>query len=130
MATVQTDDEIRDILMRFEGEEIATLQVLGINSLKSLSPRPEAVAGDLIESISLAGRLITVTTSSHQVVFDLQRTGRLVWLWEAKPYVVTAGSSRPTVRLLCTSGHGLDLTEPAKTKRITVNLATRAAGGA
>lgn len=128
MATIQTGDEIRDILVRLEGEEIATLQVLGINSLKSLSPRPDAVAGDLIESASAVGRLITAITSSHQVVFDLQRTGRLVWLREAAPYVMTGGSSRPTVRLVLASGHGLDLTEPAKTKRITVTLATRAGG--
>lgn len=128
MATIQTDDEIRDILVRLEGEEIATLQVLGINSLKSLSPTPEAVAGDVIESTSVAGRLVVAMTSSHQMVFDLQRTGRLVWLSEAEPYVMTAGSSRPTVRLVLASGQGLDLTEPAKTKRITVNLAARAGG--
>lgn len=128
MATIQTDDEIRDILVRLEGEAIATLQVLGINSLKSLLPTPEAVAGHVIESTSVAGRLVVAMTSSHQMVFDLQRTGRLVWLSEAEPYVMTAGSSRPTVRLVLASGHGLDLTEPAKTKRITVSLAARAGG--
>ena len=48
MATIQTDDEIRDILVRLEGEAIATLQVLGINSLKTLSPTPEALAGEVI----------------------------------------------------------------------------------
>lgn len=128
MTTIQTHDEIRDILARLEGEEIATLQVLGINSLKSLSPTPEAVAGDVIESTSVAGRLVVAMTSSHQIAFDLQRTGRLVWLSEAEPYVMAAGSSRPTVRLVLANGQGLDLTEPAKTRRITVNLATRAGG--
>lgn len=128
MATIQTDDEIRDILVRLEGEAIATLQVLGINSLKTLSPTPEALAGEVIESTSVAGRLVVANTSSHRIAFDLQRTGKLVWLSAAEPYVMIAGSSRPTVRLVLASGQGLDLTEPAKTKRITVNLAARAAG--
>lgn len=114
--------------MRLEGQEIVTLQVLGINSPESLSPTPEAVAGDVIESSSGAGRLVVAMTSIHQIAFDLQRTGRLVWLSEAEPYVMIAGSSRPTVRLVLASGQGLDLTEPAKTKRITVNLTARAGG--
>lgn len=126
MATVQTSDEIQAILSRLEGEEITTLQVLGINSLKSLSLMPEALAGEEIESTHVSDRMFTVTTADHQMIFDLQRTGKLVWLPQSEPYVMTAGSSRPTVRLVLAGGQGLDLTEPAKTKRITLTLSTRA----
>lgn len=125
MAAVQTHNEIQSLLMRLEGREVKILQVLGINSLKSVSPILDVLAGEVIDSTDVDGRLFTVTTSSHRVVFDLQRTGKLVWLSTATPYVMTPGSSRPTVRLVLTDGQGLDLTEPAKTKRITVTLFTR-----
>ena len=77
---IHTDDEIRGALVRLEGEEIATLQVLGINSLKSISRTPEAEAGNVIESTSVAGSSDVAMTSSHQIGFNLQRPGRLVWL--------------------------------------------------
>ncbi len=126
MTAAQTIDEIQAILDRLQGEVIATLQVLGINSLKSTSPLPEAVVGDAVEMASVESRFVSITTSLHVIVLDLQRTGKLVWLENAQPYVMVAGASRPTVRLLLASGQGLDLTEPAKTKRVTVTVTTRA----
>lgn len=125
MTATQTPDEIQAILTLLEGEETATLQVLGINSLKSFSPMPDALAGDTIESSTLVDRQFTVCTTAHRIAVDLQRTGRLVWLPAAEPYVIAAGSARPTVRLVLTSGQGLDLTEPARSKRITVTLSAR-----
>lgn len=38
--------------------------------------------------------------------------------------MLSAGT-QPTVRLLLADGNGLDLTEPAKTKRITVTVTDR-----
>jgi len=128
MGTVQTPDEIQAILTHLEGQEIAALQVLGINSLKSLSPMPHALEGELIESSAVEDRQFTVVTTRHEIAVDLQRTGRLVWLVTAGPYVMTVGSSRPTVRLVLRSGQGLDLMEPAKTKRITVTVSVRSRG--
>ena len=125
MANIQSPDEIQAILARLGGQEIATLQVLGINSLKSFSPMPDALTGDTVEALAVSDRLITMTTTGHEVVFDLQRTGKVVWLARAEPYMMTAGFTRPTVRLVLANGHGLDLTEPAKTKRITVTVSTR-----
>ncbi len=122
MVAIQTSEEIQSLLAHTEGQEIETLQVLGINSLKSMAPMPEGLAGDVVESAAVVDRLITVVTSAHQIVFDLQRTGRLAWLKEAAPHAMTAGSSRPTVRVVFANGQGLDLTEPAKTKRITVTI--------
>lgn len=126
MASIQTSDEIQEILTRLHGHEISTLQVLGINSLKSMSPMPDALVGDVVESSSIQDRVFTVRTQAHEIAVDLQRTGKLVWLADAGPYVMAAGSSRPTVRLVLVGGQGLDLTEPAKTKRITVTLSDRA----
>ena len=71
------------------------------------------------------GRIVTVRTTNLSITFDLQRTGRLLWLESAEPYRYVAGTSRPTVRLLLADGSGLDLTEPAKTKRISVTLVAK-----
>jgi hypothetical protein len=125
MAAIQTPDEIRSLLTQLVGQEIAALQVLGINSLKSMAPMPDALAGDVIESTTVDDRHFTLVTTSHKVTFDLQRTGKLVSLMEAAPHIMSAGSSRPTVRMVLANGRGLDLTEPAKTKRITVTISTR-----
>lgn len=125
MASIQTSEEIESLLTHFEGEEISTLQVLGINSLKSMTVMPETLAGDVIRSTNVDDRHFTLVTDDHEVVFDLQRTGKLVPLHGAVPYVMAPGAARPTVRLVLTNGQGLDLTEPAKTKRITVTISTR-----
>jgi hypothetical protein len=125
MAAVQSPNEIQTVLERLHGREIAGLQVLGINSLKSLSPMPDALAGEIVTASELTDRIFTVHTNSISMTCDLQRTGRLVWLDTAEPYRLAAGTSRPTARLLMADGSGLDLTEPAKTKRITVTLAPR-----
>ena len=125
MAAIQTPDEIQSLVARLEGQMISRLQVLGINSLKSTAPMPDAVAGDVIASTSVEDRLFAISTADHQVVFDLQRTGKLVWLDSAAPYVTAPRVARPTVRLILADGQGLDLTEPAKTKRITVTISPR-----
>lgn len=125
MAAIQTPDEIRGLLARLQNQTISTLQVLGINSLKSMSPMPDALVGAAVESTTVDDRRFTITTQHHRVVIDLQRTGKLVWLTSAAPYAMSAGSTRPTVRLILANGAGLDLTEPSKTKRITVTIATR-----
>jgi hypothetical protein len=125
MATIQTSDQMRGILFRLNDETIVSLQVLGVNSLKSLSPGPDALAGENVESVVVVERTVTMTTGHYQVVFDLQRTGRLVWLDDARPYSANVGTPRPTVRLILANGHGLDLLEPAKTKRIAVTISAR-----
>jgi hypothetical protein len=127
MATIQSVDEIATLLVPLRGQEIAGLQVLGVNSLKTLSPPPEAVVGEVITGIDSGERTITIHTANHQIVCDLQRTGRIVRLASAEPYQLAAGTTRPTVRLLLGDGSGLDLTEPAKTKRITVSVIGRPA---
>ena len=125
MSTIQTTDEIKSLLARLEGETVALLQVLGINSLKSMTTMPWALEGEPVTSTLVDDRQVVVITSGHRVVFDLQRTGKLVWLTGATPYVQAPGAVRPTVRLILAGGQGLDLTEPAKTKRITVTISTR-----
>lgn len=125
MATIQTPDEIQSILTQAEGREIVTLQVLGINSLKSMATTPDALVGDIIESTTVNDRYFMVLTAAHEITFDLQRAGKVVWLKDAAPYVMSTGSARPTVRMVFADGQGIDLTEPAKTKRIAVTISKR-----
>ncbi|MFD8253396.1 hypothetical protein [Streptomyces werraensis] len=127
MGTIQSAAEIEPLLEPLTGQKIAALQVLGINSLKTLSPRLEALAGEVVTAADVVDRTLRVDTTSHVISFDLQRTGRVVLLESAEPYRFVAGANRPTVRLLMMDGTGLDLIEPAKTKRITVTITTRPA---
>jgi len=123
VSAIQSAEQIKELLERLHGRKIAGLQVLGINSLKSVSPMPETVTDQVVTASEIADRVVTIRTASHCIAFDLQRTGRLVWLDSAEPCLIVAGANRPSVRLLLADGSGLDLTEPAKTKRITVTLA-------
>lgn len=109
------------------GQKISVLQVLGINSLKTMLPPLEALAGEVVTAADVVDRTLRVDTASHVISFDLQRTGRVVLLESAEPYRFVAGVNRPTARLLMADGSGLDLVEPAKTKRITVTIGTRPA---
>lgn len=125
VADIQSADEMEHILARLQGKQIASLQVLGINSLKSVTPAVGDLVGLGVTKTHVADREVTITTSQFEVVIDLQRTGRLVWLEFAEPYQLGHGPT-PTARLLVSDGTGVDLTEPAKTKRITVSLTDRA----
>lgn len=111
------------ICASLSGQRITLLQVLGINALKSLRPSPDDLVGDVIETTDLSGRVLTIHTEAHTVTIDLQRTGKLASLPHPEPYQTGSGSL-PTVRLI-TEGGGLDMREPAKTKRISVSIASR-----
>lgn len=123
MASIQTPTAIEGLLAQVRQHEIAGLQVFGVNSLKSFTPSPEALVGQVVTSIDHLDRAFTIRTSDFTITCDLQRTGRVVWLDAAAPYANTAATVRPTVRLVFKDGTGIDLTEPAKTKRISVTLA-------
>lgn len=125
MASVQTPDQIASNLERLHGKRIVLLQVLGITSLKSLTPPVEALVGEAIEVTEVTDRILTVRTTGHVVVFDLQRTGKVVWKASSEPFRLASGPM-PTVRLITDDG-SVDLTEPAKTKRITVAVRERSA---
>lgn len=125
MAPAQSPDQIQSILERLHGRKVAILRILGINSLKSVDPPPGALAGMTITSSDTSDRTFRLLTEDHEVTIDLQRTGKVVWLDTVQPYQLVVGATYPTVRLVLSDGSGVDLTEPAKTKRITVALARR-----
>jgi hypothetical protein len=126
--SVQSPREIDELLAdHLVGRSIRQLQVLGVNSLKTVTPRPDVLAGAEVRSARCEGRIITISTAAHEVRIDLQRTGRVVLLSDADAWQPSSRAPLPSVRLLLGDGTGLDLTEPAKTKRISVSLMAGAA---
>lgn len=123
VASIQTTDEIAATLERLHGKRILLLQVLGINSLKSLIPPVGDLIGEIVEGSEVADRVITLHTGGYLLRLDLQRTGKVVWLASSEPFHPGAGPM-PTARLITEDGT-VDLKEPAKTKRITVVVEER-----
>jgi hypothetical protein len=121
MAATQPTELQLGLLNRLLGESVAQLQVLGVNSLKSVTPPLSDLVGLEITAVSVSERLVTIGMGSCIATIDLQRTGRLQWLDHAEPAQI-GRPSLPTLRLLLQSGAGLDFSEPAKTKRIAVTI--------
>jgi hypothetical protein len=123
MPSVQSPREIDELLAhQLVGRSIRQLQVLGVNSLKTVTPHPDALIGEQVRSAHCEERIVVISTAAHNVRIDLQRTGHVSWLSSADAWQVSSGMPLPSVRLLLDDGTGLDLTEPARTKRISVSL--------
>ena len=123
MPSVQSPSEINDLLAeQLVGRSIRQLQVLGINSLKTISPPAEELVGEHVISVRCEERIVVISTTAFEIRVDLQRTGRVMWLARAEAWQLSSGIPLPTTRLLLDDGSGLDFTEPAKTKRIAVSL--------
>lgn len=123
MATTQSTEDIILVLNRLVGESIVQLQVLGVNSLKSVAPSPADLVGRTITAVAVDDRSLTIEIGDLRAVIDLQRTGRLRWRDRAEPARI-GSPGLPTLRLLLESGAGLDFSEPARTKRISVTISS------
>jgi hypothetical protein len=128
MPSVQSMREIESLLAeRLVGRSIRQLQVLGVNSLKTVTPSPADLDGERVVGANCNERIIVISTTTFEIRVDLQRAGRVNWLKRADAWQLSSGVPLPTVRLLLDDSAGLDFTEPAKTKRITVSLLPRSA---
>lgn len=121
MPDAQSTEDLLNVLNRVVGESVAQLQVLGVNSLKSVTPSPPDLVGLEITGVAAVERIVTMAMGTCTVTVDLQRVGRVQWLDEAEPAQI-GRPALPTLRLLLRSGAGLDFSEPAKTKRIAVTI--------
>ena len=123
MPSVQSPHEIDDLLAgQLVGRSIRQLQVLGVNSLKTVSPSVDELVGEHVRSARCEERVIAISTTACEIRVDLQRIGRVTWLENADAWQLSSGVPLPTVRLLLDDGSGLDFTESAKTKRVAVSL--------
>lgn len=125
MSSVQSPGEIDDLLAgQLIGRSVRQLQVLGINSLKTVTPSVAELVGQQVRDARCDERVIIISTAAYEIRVDLQRTGRVTWLKSADAWQLSSGVPLPTARLLLDDGTGLDFTESAKTKRVTVSLAS------
>jgi hypothetical protein len=122
MPSDHPNDQLRSQLERARGRVLTRVQVLGVNSLKTLEPPLSALEGANVVDTALEGRIAVLTAGSVRMECDLQRTGKLVWRESAEPWDFGSPGVMPTLRLLFADGGGLDLIEPARTKRITLTL--------
>ena len=121
--SVQSPREIDELLAgHLAAGQSDSSKFLGSTHSKPVTPRPDVLVGAEVRSARCEGRIITISTAAHEVRIDLQRTGRVVLLSDADAWQPSSRAPLPSVRLLLDDGTGLDLTEPAKTKRISVSL--------
>lgn len=104
------------------GRAIRALQVVGVNSLKTVTPGPEAVSGADISAVRVELPAIEIAAGAFNLHVHLARTGRVTWLEQAGEWSASERTPPPTIRLLIDAGGALDFREPAKTKRITVSI--------
>lgn len=108
------------------GRVVRSLEVYGINALKSQSPALTALAGQAVGAVEVrSAAVLVLVLRDMDLEVDLQRAGGVSLLAEAGGWTFGDGS-QPTLRLLFEDGSGLDFKEPSRTKRITVRLLDRA----
>ena len=110
------------LLERLVGASVRALQVIGINTLKTVEPPPDAVVGRTVVAVRAYGRQVAISTDQHHLLIDLARTGQITPLEVAGLWRPGDRGAAPTIRLLVDDGSGLDFAEPAKTKRITLSI--------
>ncbi|MEV5232371.1 hypothetical protein [Streptomyces pseudogriseolus] len=99
------------------GREVASFEVFGINSLKTLED-PAQISSQVLREAELSEDRISLTFDTMRIEIDLQRAGSVVWSNEQLSVDDTAVSRRPTGRLVFCESGVLSFEEPAKTKRI------------
>jgi hypothetical protein len=122
--TVSITRDVPSLRQHVVGKKISFVQICGINSLKTLYPTPDDLAGSRVVDLVVdeSRRHLVLVTDGHRVMADLARTGTAVPLVKADPWTVAGGGSMPTARIVFEDGTGLDFREPAKTKRITFTI--------
>jgi hypothetical protein len=100
------------------------MQILGINSLKSLQPPLESMTDQRITGLALdeGTRKIKLVLEQHIILVDMARTGIVVTLNKSLAWQASDRTPMPTARVLFSDGSALDFKEPAKTKRISFTI--------
>jgi hypothetical protein len=112
---------------RVVDKKIRSVHVYGVNSLKTLDPPLDELVGDQVVDFVAQDdvRRVELVCRNYIVAIDLARTGRLIVLSDAGTWRPGSGSPMPTGRVIFDDGTGIDLKEPAKTKRITFAVRRR-----
>ena len=96
MPSVQSPREIDDLLAgHLVGRSIRQLQVLGVNTLKTISPSADELVGEHVRNAYCEERVIAISTTAYEIRVDLQRTGRVTWLQSAGAWQLSSGGLFP-----------------------------------
>lgn len=124
MAVVREPDALLELLhIEAVGKVVSSLQVYGINNLKSFLPPLEALAGERVSGATMdpSSHLI-LQIDSYRLHVNLERTGGIVVHDTVEPWRPGSVGPQPTARLLLQGGRAIDFREPGRTKRITFRL--------
>jgi hypothetical protein len=120
---IQSPEEITTLLGHSEGASIIAIQVLGINTLKTVMPSPEFLQlGSKIVNSQCHDRLVRIETEGYCLLIDLQRVGRVSRIAKAERWEMASRSPQPTMIVFLSDGSGYEFREASKTKRITLSI--------
>lgn len=111
-----------EMMRPFAGETVRFVQVLGMNTLKTLNPSLEEASGEEIRDLSVQSESqLTIQLESLLLYINLERVGVVKMASSSELWTFGQGAM-PTLRIVLDSGEGFDFREPSKTKRITLHV--------
>ncbi|CAM3396645.1 Fpg/Nei family DNA glycosylase [Occultella aeris] len=110
---------------RTVGRKVAAVHVLGIQTLKTFSPAPDALAGGTVAEVARRGKWLDLRVEDLpdgdlHLVFHLARAGWLRWHEKLPGGVSRSPKSPVALRVDLDDGSGFSLTEAGTRKRLAV----------
>jgi formamidopyrimidine-DNA glycosylase len=118
---------VTDLGSRLTGKQIARLDIVAFQALKTYDPPVTALEGRTITAIGRHGKFLDITASAGagddlHVVIHLARAGWLRWRNNAPLATVRRGAGPLAARLVLEDGSGFDLTEAGTKKSLAVHV--------
>jgi len=118
---------VTDLGSRLTGHQIARLDIVAFQALKTYDPPVTALEGRTITAIGRHGKFLDITASAGagddlHIVIHLARAGWLRWRLNAPVATVRRGAGPLAARLVLEDGSGFDLTEAGTKKSLAVHV--------
>jgi formamidopyrimidine-DNA glycosylase len=118
---------VTDLGSRLIGRQIARLEIVAFQALKTYDPPVTALDGATITAIERHGKFLDITATLQEgdplhVVIHLARAGWLRWRANAPTPSVRRGAGPLAARLVLEDGSGFDLTEAGTKKSLAVSV--------
>ncbi len=118
---------VTDLGSRLTGQQIARLDIVAFQALKTYDPPVTALEGRTITAIGRHGKYLDITASAGagddlHVVIHLARAGWLRWRANTPVATLRRGAGPLAARLVLEDGSGFDLTEAGTKKSLAVHV--------
>jgi formamidopyrimidine-DNA glycosylase len=118
---------VTDLGSRLTGQQIARLDIVAFQALKTYDPPVTALDGRTITAVGRHGKFLDITASAGagddlHVVIHLARAGWLRWRLKAPVATARRGAGPLAARLVLDDGSGFDLTEAGTKKSLAVHV--------